>query len=782
MLSQAKITFSHQVHHKSVLIITILLILLFLPISGKSQLSAGDIAFTGVNSDGDDQFSFIATTVIAGSEIIYFTDRGYIDETPGWNNSYEGIKKFTVPSEGLLAGDMVVISNSSGWQIIQGKGTIEGISGTGTFALAAEGDQLFAFQTDDAENYTPTFIAGIHLNYEKSSGSDYGITDNSNWDNISTSNTSYYMSDLPNTLTTGTNAIWLHDNYEKDNGKYNNTISQGTKSEILASCNNVDNWEMHNSNTFTLGYPSTTSTIASGNWNETSTWNTTNGIPGKITDVTISHDVTVTADCAIDDGSITAGYALTINSGDTLTCNGTLTINSDASNNGSLIVNGVVSGNVSYKRYITGSRWHMISSPVSGQSINSLLTESGNNIPQSESDYGMMDYNTTSDNWNDYFTSSTSGNLTLGKCYNIRRETNGTVTFTGTVISSNINVSISDAGNSWNLVGNPYPVAINATKFADATNNFLTVNSSNLDPSYTALYLWDEQDNYVEGRNDYKIINNAGSGSLVQNYLQSAQGFFVKARSGSSLVSFTTAMQANQSNASFKSGEAPWPAICLTIRTDDKFSETNILFNEQMTAGLDIGYDAGAFKVDTDFSLYTRLIEDNDVDFMVQCLPNDFDKTQIIPIGIDAPENTLLEFNVDTKDWPDDINIVLLDKFKNKTIPFNNEISIYSTSLITSGIGRFYLQVGKNISTGISKQINNILLIPMPQQEKILLRNIRNETLVTVFDISGKKICFYKSGAEGSIHLDFSGKKNGIYIVQIKSTDYIISKKISWMK
>ncbi|NQU88493.1 MAG: hypothetical protein HQ541_22325 [Mariniphaga sp.] len=61
-----------------------------------------------------------------------------------------------------VTGDMIVMQYSSGWSIIQGNGTIE--TQTGSLELALGGDQLFAFQTEDLTDYTPTFIAGINMN------------------------------------------------------------------------------------------------------------------------------------------------------------------------------------------------------------------------------------------------------------------------------------------------------------------------------------------------------------------------------------------------------------------------------------------------------------------------------------------------------------------------------------------------------------------------------------------------------------------------------------------
>jgi hypothetical protein len=52
--------------------------------------------------------------------------------------------------------------------------------------------------------------------------------------------------------------------------------------------------------------------------------------------------------------------------------------------------------------------------------------------------------------------------------------------------------------------------------------------------------------------------------------------------------------------------------------------------------GLDVGYDAGIFKADSEFSVYTKLVEDNGVEFQLQYLPTNQYNNLVIPIGIDS--------------------------------------------------------------------------------------------------------------------------------------------------
>ena len=145
-----------------------------------------------------------------------------------------------------------------------------------------------------------------------------------------------------------------------------------------------------------ISYYTTWSGATDTDWSTTTNW--TNGIPTSSYNVTIPTGL---SNYPTISSSTTANcYDLTIESG------ASLTIQSNASNSGSLIVNGTSSGNVTYQRYVTGNKWHLIASPVAGQDIGDLLVTGSNNIVLSESNYSMKDYDENSDSWNTLFTAA----------------------------------------------------------------------------------------------------------------------------------------------------------------------------------------------------------------------------------------------------------------------------------------------------------------------------------------------------------------------------------------
>ena len=498
----------------------------------------------------------------------------------------------------------------------------------------------------------------------------------------------------------------------------------------------------------------------------------------KTTHVTINDQVIADNITACAGLTVNAGASLTINSSKTVSCPGTVELLSDNSNSASLLGNGIYAENITYKRYLSGAKWHLISSPVGGQTISSFLTNTDNSISLSGSNYAMMDYNTTGDEWNSYFTSDVSGNFGVGNGYCLRLDGNGVIKFEGACTNTNVEVAVSGNGNGWNLIGNPYSSAINATSATELTN-FLTINASKLDESYVAMYLWDEADGYDGSSNHYKIINNAGSGSLTQNYIQVGQGFFVKAAT-TTTVNFTPEMQNHQATVPLKNGDSPWPCITLVAEGDNNLSDTKIFFHETMGTGLDVGYDAGLLSDNINLDFYSWLVENNGVKFAIQCLPLLNEGSQTIPLGITSLPNKTIEIKAEKLDFPDNVSVVLEDKFENRMVELGSG-QVYS--IVTTDLddeGRLYLHIGTNTTS--SKGINDNLytVIAFPSNNKIILKGpFVHKTKAAIYNLLGQQVALVDIH-HGTTNDIFLHLKDGVYIIYFEQEDFVFRKKINW--
>lgn len=516
-----------------------------------------------------------------------------------------------------------------------------------------------------------------------------------------------------------------------------------------------------------------------GDWSESARWS--GGIPGATTLATISGNCTVSNNATANNLVISDVGALTVDAAVTLTSTNGTAILSENTSSGSLIVDGSLPGNVTYKRYITGvDKWHLISSPVGGQNINDfVVTNVANNAVAAISPkFGLAPYNNTTPGWAHYTTSTIagSGDFVAGKGYEVLRTSDGTVSFTGTLATNDVDIAINKNASGWNLVGNPFPSAINA---ANVGTNFLSENITPIDNNYEALYVWDA------ANSEYITINNTSG----VTYIAPGQSFFVYSVEGGGDVSFAKAMKTHQNGDIFKSGEIDPANIQIIAEAAKGTSTTKIMYFENTTIGLDPGYDAGRFSAgDNSFAVYTQLVGDqtNTVDFDIQCLPEaEFD--HIIPVGLNAPENTEVMFRAETLNLPLSTLVYLEDKLNGTFTDLTEAGSFYSVNISekTEGIGRFYLHTDESALTGVDVfgNQNELKIIPRPQNNTIrVIGSIGTKAQLSVYDIAGRKLMNANLQDIEINDVEMNGFNSGVYIIHISSSAQTTSKRISWIK
>lgn len=527
---------------------------------GQTILSAGDIAITGFNSDDPDEFSFVLLTDITNTTTINFTDNGWFSSGSFRNN--EGTVTWTADSD-IACGTEIVVTGGASFSASTGT-ALETNAG---FSLSINGDQILAYQGTDA---LPTFIYAVHF-------------DGTGW---STDATNPNTSAIPAGLTNGTNAVAIN---ETDNGTYDcNTTSDF--SAVLTAVSNNTNWTPSGT-ALTLGDCYYSCDTCSGG---TVTWNGTwSGTPSSTTQVIIANDYDTSiggvelqvsfSACSlkIENGAtlnianndyVEVENALTIESGCFITVQpyGAFVQNNDTSTNSIYGSISVVKKTSDLNVWYEYTYW---SSPVSGETIGGGLSDSevsrrylfnSQNFLDATAETGnnndvLAGQDDVDDNGDDWQWLNGAAVMQPGVGYTA---THSEAFFTGPPMSSppyqfdytfegpfnngviNVPVYRNDsetADNNWNLIGNPYPSAIDADLFLAANSNIATdvVTSKSING---AIFLWSQNtlpSSTANGNepinfsnDDYAIINAVGEnpggdGVTPSRFIPSGQGFFV---------------------------------------------------------------------------------------------------------------------------------------------------------------------------------------------------------------------------------------------------------------
>jgi len=467
---------------------------------------------------------------------------------------------------------------------------------------------------------------------------------------------------------------------------------------------------------------------------------------------------------------------------------GTVTLHSDSDEFSSLLVSGTASGDITYNRYVnivgTGA-WDLIGAPVSGLSINSFITETNNNanIAKNGSFYAVGSYDNTTDIWTNA-TTATTGNLQLGQGYQMATTSGGTLSFTGAIASGDQSITIAnnDAANSgsgrrWNLIANPFASYLNGNSNADGTNNFLTVNTAAIDDNFEAIYGWK-----ADGTG-YAIYNNTSTAT----HIAPGQGFFVAAAGSgeNQTITFTKAMQTVTGADDFvaaKSSVTSYELVLDMYSDAVKVGDTKFYFKEELTLGLDPGYDAGVFNQSSGFS--SRLLEqDNGIGMGINAMPIDALRNAIIPLVVHQQAGVSLKIQIANSTIPEDINVYLEDTVENTFTLLTNEGFELLAQTTLSGVGRFFLHyTTSTLSTDVVGSTSLVTAYKGTGNTYITVEGLQqfsDPAQLTLYNVLGMKVLSRNiQNPSQKEMLSTVGMRAGVYILKVQAENIVFTKKL----
>jgi hypothetical protein len=541
-------------------------------------------------------------------------------------------------------------------------------------------------------------------------------------------------------------------------------------------------------------------TAATTDWNTASNWST-GYVPTSDVHVIIptgatrypeisntgaaSKNITVNTSATL---TINKGYDLTV--AGNFTNRGTVTLNSDSNEFSSIIVQGTSSGNITYNRYVNslsgGTGWDLIGSPVNGLQISSFATTNDSPLATGNGsgagdvgEYAIGTYDPSNNTWTNYTTSNVSTTqFTPGKGYQMATDSGATMAFTGTIdtdATETISVeSFTDAsGRRWNLISNPYPSYITISP-SSTTNTFLEVNDDVIDDTYEGVYGYDA----VADPSTYTILNNLSSGSIAPG-----QGFFVAARSTTAAnITFKEEMQTVNGSDDFISGDVFQHAeVELRLfNNDNLMGKTNLFFVENLTLGLDPGYDAGSFTQND--PLMTRLVENDEGHGMaINAMGLDAMENVVVPLVINQIAGQELRVNLHNANV-NGANVFLEDSLEGLMIDLKADDFTLTPTSDLEGVGRFFIHITADTMSSGEASTSLLNAYKKVDSSYITVEGLAtqpNETKVHLYNILGTEVLSTTLHNNMGIQtISTIGMATGIYIIELESGTDRLTKKL----
>ena len=468
---------------------------------------------------------------------------------------------------------------------------------------------------------------------------------------------------------------------------------------------------------------------------------------------------------------------LTIQTGASLTINGNLTVDSTLTNSAG--VTGLIIGSTStyegslitstddvdatVKRYLAGGKWHLIAAPVKSATANSLFFYHDPEVWLKEFDESAD----TNGGWSATITDLTTP-MPLGKGFATWLETGktGTASFKGKLNALDLSptLSFTDASHGYNLVGNPFPCAI------DWDQGGWT--RTTLDGS-----VWV----YKDG-SGYLTRNSHGLGSLTDGIIPASQGFFVRATASGAALTIPALARVHASQLFYKStqknsSDDQIAYAVFNVSDDENSDEVWIAFCDECSEVYDNGWDVTKFfGNNNEPQLYVQ--QENNLLLSVDALPplTGDEKTILLNFEAGKTGNHILKL-IELNNL-EETGILLEDLVETQiqdmiTYP---EYDFYAVKGHTPG--RFLIHFNANM-TGVNETItdNDIVIYSFDKTIYIKSKGTAEPTYAVVVDLYGRKL-ISKQLSSSSLNTIPVNLNNTYLIVKVFSLDKVTVKKV----
>ena len=469
------------------------------------------------------------------------------------------------------------------------------------------------------------------------------------------------------------------------------------------------------------------------------------------------------------------GTMMTIGNGGKVTIDhtGKITIKSTASGSGSLVVDADINSNISpaggavVEQYLSGSQWHLVSSPVSSDTSGGPY-------------FGDYLYR-----WDESTTARVNvvtpnfPLTTLEGFFADSYPSPATAVYTASGVNALNNGSTGpysltrkddNASSGYNLVGNPYPCSVNWMEASGWTRT----NISN------EFWIYQDVDGTIEhGR--YAYFNGAGSGDSLlggRRFIAPTQGFWVNVITGHTTGSLTVNNAARvHGNASFlkKATSVTGNSLRITSLENDLKDEMVVKFIKGASVNED-EYDGHKLFGGSDLP---QIYSDSPVNgpLCINALP-DVISNVTVSLSFKHGHNSSCMLLFDNVSSFSPQATILLEDLKLNCTQDLRKNSVYNFSYdIKDSPNRFLLHF--NDPEAI-QQLQDGDVQVYSYQDKVYVKSLNRINLngeITIYSMIGNEL-FKSSLVTGTLNKFQPGLARGYYLVKVVTDNSVCSRKI----
>ena len=557
--------------------------------------------------------------------------------------------------------------------------------------------------------------------------------------------------------------------YDSSNKQYINIRQDSAYSFSAGNLSNNDRFRLIISS---LDHQNVFSPVTDHDWHNAENW--TDSIPTLLSHVVMKtkDSINITAKAECYDLTMDSGAIVVIESQGALTVHGNIVLHSPENSGipATIIDKGklTVYGISFMERYLTANRWWYISSPFR----NALATS----LSPSDTSSRFYEWNETLPDWVEI--TQDSLHMVPFKGYAFKPACDSIYRFSGKFQTGEISFPLSASGNDdyfrWNLVGNPYPSAID-------WNSRSGINKDNI---YNSIYFQEKNGicTYVDG---VSVNCKEAFNGLIHPF----QGFWVFASNDN--INNPGKLEIKNNARTWQ-----WPVnmslkdsnhdgtIKITLQHDEKHANaTAIRIKAEATYRFDASFDALLFhntlsNVDSKPVIYSLSEDNKKLD--INTLP-DISNTIRLGVKLDKPGQYTIKIKnhlTSSMTCPGGQHLVITDKKSNESYELRNgesTLHFYGEEGIIND--RFIINMKKN--TPVSGRMNHSpSFIRSRHTLQLKLGDDNQGGELSICDMSGRIVRkkYFHHHQEAYISLDNLPK--GIYLVKYAGKKNALSSKI----
>jgi hypothetical protein len=411
-----------------------------------------------------------------------------------------------------------------------------------------------------------------------------------------------------------------------------------------------------------------------------------------------------------------------------------------------MLDNGVSgTGTAEVKQAITAEKSHYVSQPIS--TVTSEVFTGG----------FAASWDEASSDWNPLSTAE----LQVMEGYSLYFTSDKTLSFSGTTNSGNKSYPLTKLGSGFNLVGNPYPSALDWDNSAwgktDVDNT---------------VYFWNGTNySYYKGTGG----TNPGGTIFVNNgtrYIPAMQGFFVKSKVDNGTLSVTNDARVHATQSYYKSDETNIIKIIATH--GNQTDETAIYFATGLTD--EANGDEDAWKLFTTVAgvpqVYTSMAGQ---DLAINGLTYNENRAPIA-LGFFCTDSGTCNLQL-SENLVSNIRALYLEDLKENTLVNLTENPVYTFEHHSRNSNdRFRLHFNSPTKVNFNDAMG-IEIFGLDNELHINSIGITGNLNIEIFTITGKKV-YQTEIAAGSTNSVTPGLPTSVYVVKVISAEKVVTKKV----